>query len=538
MRVRIVTVLIIMLSSIAQAQNRRDSLLLQLDKTINDRGTIDKAKIDRINTLKSRVSAIPKGQRYDLYSAICDEYKKFVYDSASIYVRKLQEEALLSGDPSRIALAKVKFGFILVSSGMFNEALDSLLAIEHDGIEDSVKIQYYSVLARTYYDLVDFNRDNYFSERYIKIGGQYIDSAIRLCARNSVEYRALRVMKAVRENDLQQALSDQESMLSNFKLNDPDLAIATSTLGFIYRRMGEEEKAIEMLIQASMADMRSSTKETLAILNLAELSYVKGDVTRAYEYVKLALDDANFYGARHRKIQVAAIFPIIEGNRLDTVEHQRKLLIIYAILITLLSLMVIAFAVIIFKQNKTIKLADQSIQEANRSLHQANTQLQEVNRHLVEANKIKEEYIGYYFNNNSDYLSKISAFKQAIENKLMTKKFDDIRFVVNNINLKKEREELYVSFDKVFLKLFPDFVIIFNSYFSEDDKIVLKEGQLLNTELRIFALIRLGIHDTEKIAKILDYSINTIYNYKARIKSRSLVRNEEFESRIMDINAS
>ena len=121
--------------------------------------------------------------------------------------------------------------------------------------------------------------------------------------------------------------------------------------------------------------------------------------------------------------------------------------------------------------------------------------------------------------------------------KLMTKKIDDIKFIVNNINPKKEREELYHSFDKVFLKLFPDFVTIFNSYFKEEDRIVLKEGQLLNTELRIFALIRMGIHDNEKIAKILDYSINTIYNYKARVKGKALIPNEEFEKKVMQIHA-
>ncbi|HTE32992.1 MAG TPA: DUF6377 domain-containing protein, partial [Chryseolinea sp.] len=180
---------------------------------------------------------------------------------------------------------------------------------------------------------------------------------------------------------------------------------------------------------------------------------------------------------------------------------------------------------------------DKSIQAANLTLHEANKQLHEVNKHLMEANKIKEEYIGYYFNINSEYLMKISAFKQAIDNKLMAKKYDDIRFVVNNINLKKEREELYVSFDKVFLKLFPDFVSTFNSFFGEEDRVVLKDGQLLNTELRIFALIRMGIHDTEKIAKILDYSINTIYNYKARIKSKSIVPNDLFEAKIMEIKA-
>jgi DNA-binding NarL/FixJ family response regulator len=80
---------------------------------------------------------------------------------------------------------------------------------------------------------------------------------------------------------------------------------------------------------------------------------------------------------------------------------------------------------------------------------------------------------------------------------------------------------LYFSFDKVFLKLFPDFVTFFNSLFDERDRIVLKEGQLLNTELRIFALIRMGISDTEKIAKILNYSVNTIYAYKTRVKSKS-----------------
>jgi tetratricopeptide (TPR) repeat protein len=344
-------------------------------------------------------------------------------------------------------------------------------------------------------------------------------------------------MKHLRMNNFPAASADLERMLSAFTLTDASLAIAASTLGYIYQQQGRIEDAKLMLIRASMADNRSSTKETLAILNLAELLYKDGDVVRAYAYVKHAMDDANFYGARHRKIQVAAIFPIIEGNKLDTVDRQRKLLFAYALVITALSVITVVFAVIIYKQFKKIQEADKNIKEANASLQESNKLLQEVNNHLMEANKIKEEYIGFYFNINSEYLVKIEAFKQAIENKLMAKKYDDIRFVVNNINLKKEREDLYFSFDKIFLKLFPDFVTTFNSFFKEEDRIVLKEGQLLNTELRIFALIRMGIHDTEKIAKILDYSINTIYNYKARVKSKSLMPNEEFERRIMQIEA-
>jgi len=536
MRLWIVFVLLTCCSAVF-AESTPDSLLRKLDDVIAHRKEFVQQKIARINELKVQLANSRPDRRYYVYAKICDEYKTFIYDSAFIYVRKLQQEAYRSKDPTKIAFAKVKLGFILLSSGMFNEALDSLLTINRNRIGDSVKIEFYSVIARTYYDLVDFNRDPYFTERYTALGNHYVDSALVLCDTTSSQYFSLRAMKYLRMEKIDEARADLEYELSKFNLTDPEVGIAASTLGYIYQRFGNIDKSIEMLIIASMADNRSSIKETLAILNLAELLYKKGDVTRAYEYVKLAMDDANFYGARHRKIQVAAIFPIIEGNKLDTVEQQRRLLFGYAILITVLSVVIVAFGVISYRQYKKLKEADKSIKEANANLQAANNLLQQVNSHLMEANKIKEEYIGFYFNINSEYLVKIEAFKQAIENKLMAKKFDDIRFVVNNINLKKEREELYFSFDKVFLKLFPDFVTTFNSYFKEEDRIVLKDGQLLNTELRIFALIRMGIHDTEKIAKILDYSINTIYNYKARIKSKSVLPNEEFEAKIMEIEA-
>ncbi|HEY5918260.1 MAG TPA: DUF6377 domain-containing protein [Chryseolinea sp.] len=519
------------------AEEETDSLLNSLDAVIRQREQYVSKKTERIVALKAALAGAGEGKRYDLYVKICNEYKTFIYDSASIYVRKLQDEAYRSNDPAKISFSKIKLGFILLSSGMFNEALDSLLTVNGRTVDDSIRSEFYSVLARTYYDLADFNRDPYFTRQYIQLGNNYIDSALMLSTPASSNYYYLRALKNLKMEKIDEAREDLEYQFSKFTLTDPQTGIAASTLGYIHQLQGNEEKAIEMLILASMADIRSATKETLAVLNLAELLYKRDDVVRAYEYVKLAMDDANFYGARHRKIQVAAIFPIIEGNKLDTVDRQRKLLFIYAILITVLTVVVIGFGYIVYRQYKKLQEADRNIQQANTNLQAANKLMQEVNRHLMEANKIKEEYIGYYFNINSEYLVKISALKQAIDNKLMAKKFEDIRYVVNNINLKKEREELYMSFDKVFLKLFPDFVTTFNSYFKAEDRVVLKEGQLLNTELRIFALIRMGIHDTEKIAKILDYSINTIYNYKARIKGKSLVANEEFEAKIMEIQA-
>jgi hypothetical protein len=511
--------------------------LRALDDVVANRQDYVDKRNERIARLQAELKNAVPASRYTIYFKLYEEYKTFIYDSAFTYASKLQDEAYRSHDASKITFAKVKLGFILVSSGMFKEALDSLHTVNRSVLADSQRVEFYSLMARTYYDLVDFNRDRYFTQLYTRLGNHYIDSALQFCETTANAFHSLQAMRHLRRQEYTAATADLANVLHRAGLTDAELAIAASTQGYIYLQTGKIDDAILMLIKASAADVRSSTKETLAILNLAELLYKKGDVLRAYEYVKIAMDDANFYGARHRKIQVAAIFPIIEGHKLNTVEHQRKLLITYAVVITILSLITITSAVIIYKQFRKLKQAEERITHANQNLQEANALLKEVNNRLMEANKIKEEYIGYYFNINSEYLVKIQAFKQAIDTKLMTKKYEDIRYVVNNINLKKEREELYLSFDKVFLKLFPDFVTTFNSFFKEEDRIVLKDGQLLNTELRIFALIRMGIHDTEKIAKILDYSINTIYNYKARIKSKSMVANEEFEQKIMEIKA-
>jgi hypothetical protein len=337
-----------------------------------------------------------------------------------------------------------------------------------------------------------------------------------LCKPESYNFLYFNGLKNLKNQNTTEALYDLNLLLTKYELTPRQLAITASTLSYFYISRDENQEAILLLVRAAIADIKSATKETAAMSQLAEQLYKKGNILSAYNYIQQAMDDAVFYGARQRKVQVGSILPVIASAKVHNVEEQRKMWLIYSSLITALTILVLVFAVIIFKQLKKRKIAERALQEAN---------------------KIKEEYIGYYFNINSEYLGKIEAFKRSVEMKLMTKKIDDIRFIVNNINPKKERDELYHSFDKVFLKLFPDFVTIFNSYFKDEDKVVLKEGQLLNTELRIFALIRMGIHDPEQIAKILDYSINTIYNYKARIKGKSIIPNEEFEKKVMEIHA-
>lgn len=523
-----------------------DSLLNELSQTIENSEHYISEKQDRIERLQQKLQEgeLSLLDQFNTYNKLYFEYRSYQYDSAFTYALKLQDIASQLNDSARITHARLNLSFILLSSGMFKEAFSTLYSVKLANMPDSIKIDYYAQRARGYYDLASYNQDKHFASQYIEDGEKYIDSALALADPKSLRFYSLRGGKHEGTGEYEKVKADFQVVLEKFSPTYHQYAMAAHSLGNAYKATGDTDKAIEMMAKAAIADIKSSTKEAIALMNLAELLYDNGDEARAYSYIKQALEDADFYGSRLRKIQVAAILPIIEGERLATVESQRSRLVIYAVAVSLLSLLVVVFAFIIFKQlnqlrqaKKIVTEANTSLQEANDRLKQMNDMLQETNEELLEANKIKEEYIGYSFNMYSEYLDKIEKLKRAIDKRLMAKRFDDISHVMESVNLKKEREALYLSFDKVFLKLFPNFVSAFNSFFKEEDRFILKDNQSLSIELRIFALIRIGINDHEQIASILEYSVRTIYNYKTKVKNKSILSNEEFERKVMEIKA-
>jgi len=511
----------------------QDSLFTKLGNTLDRKKNYDAEKLYRINALQQDLNNATNPDlnlRYKTYLALYEEYKSFNYDKAFNYAQKLQQTGYLLKDQAKIAVSRIKFGFIYLSSGMFKETFDSLKMVNVKLLDDQTKKEYYFLTARTYYDLSDYDKDQFYTTIYNKRAGKYIDSGAALCKPNSFEYIYYNGLKCIKTDNIPMAVNDLKTLISHYHLTDHQYAVTASTLSDIYIRQSKPDSAISLLINAAIDDIQSSTKETAAMTNLAQLLEKNGDIERAYIYIKQALEDATYYGARQRKIQVNAILPVIASERINSVEGQRRVLFFYASSLTVLAIIIIVFAVIIYKQLQKIRIADKIILESNHNLQDS------INK-LNEANVIKEEYIGYYFNLISEYINKLDKFKRSVDNKLTTRRFDDIRILVNNINLTKEREELFINFDKAFLKIFPNFVASYNALFADENHVKLLPNQLLNTDLRIFALIRLGINDTEKIAHILEYSVNTIYNYKARIKAKSLISNDEFEDAIMAIKA-
>ncbi len=523
--------LLISLVAGAREQSHQDSILQALNRTIEQAASFDTVRIHKIDSIRHLLaSSGSRESTYDIYQQLYEAYKVFNFDSAYIYGKAMQQIGEQLHDPVRIVNARVKLGFILLSSGMFTETAAYLNNLDVSGMPDDIRIQFFLMKSRFYSDMAEYNQDQFFAPEYTRNGIAYMDSALHLMDSTSFEYRFHRAEQLYKNGNILGALAVFPN-LNAPHINERQIAVAACSLGIMYMKIHQRDTAISLMARSAIADIRTSTKETLAAYNLATYLFEKGDIKNASRYIERAITEATFYGARQRKVMVSSILPIIEEERINTAEQRNKSLLIYATIVTLLFLALVAMTIIVFRQVR-------KVQQAKLAITAAHLKQQEANNQLEEANKIKEEYIGYFFNINANYISKIEKIKQNLEQKLSeSRNAADFRFLINSINIRQEREELYNNFDRVFLRIFPHFVDEFNKLFDKDNQILLKENELMNTDLRIFALIRIGITDNDQIARILEYSVNTIYAYKTKIKKRSLVPNEDFEDRIMTIKA-
>ncbi len=285
---------------------------------------------------------------------------------------------------------------------------------------------------------------------------------------------------------------------------------------------------MDYLAQAAIYDNEGVVRETTALCTLAKLLYREGDIQHATEYVRESLSNANFYGARQRVIEVSSVLPIIEQDRYKIMHAQRNAIAIAAVVFILFLIGLLMAGWFIRKQMIKLKKAQAIIARRNQQLEAKNEQLEEVN-------KIKDEYIGRSFYINSEYINKVEKLYRSIDRKISMKRFDDLRSSLKESELGEERKSMFIDFDETFLKLFPQFIENYNKLFDEPDQRPVEKRQL-TTEMRIFALIRLGITDSERIASFLNYSVHTINTYKTRVKNRSNVDNDKFERYIMEIN--
>jgi cell division protein FtsL len=426
---------------------------------------------------------------------------------------------------------------------MYREAFDVLKTIDVKQLNNTLKINYYN----NYKEIYGFysSSNNIYEQQYKQISDLYRDSLLSVLTPGSNHYLIVYSEKLAEEGKPAEAEAILTGILTRLSSKNHEFAVLNYAIAGIYRKEGSVDLAKKHYALAAEADIRNAIKENAAMQALAILMYETGDLDKAYEYIKCSLEDAIFCNARMRTVEISAIFPIIDTAYQEKTVKQKNQMKRYFLLTGILSFFLIMAVGYVYKQMKKLSVARKELHninlqlnDLNSQLRSTNNQLKETNHRLFETNRLKEEYIGHFLDLCSTYIDKLENYRKMLLKKASASQWETLYSTLKSKDfIDEELKALYNHFDNIFLHLFPNFTEEFNQLLLEEERFILRPGELLNPELRIFALIRLGISDSYKIAAFLHYSASTIYNYRTKVRNKAAVPRDNFENLVMKIGA-
>ncbi|MDR7210456.1 DUF6377 domain-containing protein [Flavobacterium piscis] len=517
-----------------------DTILTRLNDAIKNKQHYVHLKEERIlNFKKLKPEDLSKEQEYNYNKTLYAEYQKFNSDSAILYVKKNLKIAEGLHKKNLLNLAQLQLANLYSSSGKYRESEAILKSIRKKELHKSLLPNYYIA----YREFFEHYNANSYSKHYIGQIGKYRDSLLGVLKPNSLDYKINQIQKNIYHKEFAGAEKELLSLLKVTKDDNPQYAMITYLLGNISKNTHQTDSVKKYYALSAISDIKQAIKDNASLQELALVFYEMGDVDMAYKLTQSAIEDALYCNVQFRTLLMSQVYSIINTAYLEREAQRKSELKFYLLCISLLSAFLIVAIIYVYKQMKKVSRirgelyeTSQKLAELNKDITEANNQLQERNAQLSESNHIKEEYIAHFFSLCSAYINKLENYRVILNKKATAKQFDEIfRMLKSTTLVDNELEELYKNFDIIFLSLYPTFVKDFNALLIKEEQIILKQGELLNTELRIFALIRLGITDSVKIAAFLRYSLSTIYNYRTRARNKAVVSRNDFEEMVMKI---
>lgn len=556
------------ISCMAAGAQVLEEKLRELDHVMERRDTYYMKHEHEIDSLKRIERSIHPGDlsgKFIIYHELFDAYRSYQSDSARKYVNMELSLANRIGNPQIMATAKYDNIFAYMSKGDFTNAVKVLNNTSFANASDSLKAEMYVLAARLYSDLSNFTSEKYEDE-YAKMSRTYADSAYNIAAPGSYASQLSTHFLHGYMQNREDRIAVFSAIVGRRNISPSIKAMIFSMLGDLYLSDNQIEKGLVYKAESAILDIKSATRETTSKHFLAYELFGRGDINRAAKYVHVALEDAESYNAPQRKAEIGRALSLIEASRYTSIKDERdNLWIILAITVIFVVVIVILLLYIhhknkllkesseiirnqneeikkrseeISEQNIEIKEKNDEISKQNSEISEVNLQLRNLNSRLRESIKIKDEYLGYVFYLISEYIKKIESLYNVVNLKLTTKQPYDLSKMFPISQIRIEKEKMLKEFDKIFLSLFPTYIEQYNSLFDDSSKNNDEPADgILTPEMRIFALIRLGVNDTNNIAQFLNYSVNTINTYKTKAKKRSIVSNDEFEAKIMQIRS-
>lgn len=526
-------------------------LLATLDSILVQTGELASQKELKIAQLKKKLSnAANFEEEFWINKMLYDESFVFNADSAMKYVdRNIQIATELKKKDWQDEWL-INRSFMFAATGLLKEAGEVLEKVDSTSLSNGLKLSYYYQRSYLYSHLGQYMGDQkqvnnkYYNE--FENANKHMLALVR--PKDPLYWWCVASCNELSPED--SLFSTLENVVLSSHHNTRLDAMNAYGLSNMYKRIGDKEKTMIYLIYSAMADLRVCNRDIASLQELSSLLYDAGDIDRAYAYMNYCLKAALLYPNRVRIINISTELDKIYANYQQRDIRWRNSLQNYLYVVTFFSIILVLALIGLYRQTKKLRKSRTELDSANHSLNQhvvelsqmhkqlalANQELQNLNellrsanQKLQESNDVKEEYIGHVFSICSNYISKLDEYRKNINRKLKTGQFEEARQLTDNSSLtQNELKDFYANFDAIFLRVYPDFVADLNSLLRPEEQILLKDASELNTEVRIYALVRLGINDSVKIADFLHCSPQTVYNHRLRMRNKAIIPKDKF----------
>ena len=510
-------------------------LLERLDDAIAHKRDYQQLRFKRADSLLHLATKRKGYERVQTLTDLYDLYLHFQTDSALSALDKLRHLPEYATDRQLQIRCQVDEARVYGMLGLYHTAFQQLDAIRLDECDPTTRQRYYNVQ----HAIMGWRAD--YTQRIVpRIWPRMLEEArvwhdsILLYEPEEVNRTIIRTNRYYDYGDYQRCIDSLLNLMA--RCNPEQRTFAYSRLSEAYGKTDNPALQLRYLILTAIADIRSGITEYMALPELAAQLHQMGDIDRAYNYLFCALEDANLCKSNLRTLEVSSIFPIIDESRRDRIENEKRenrLIIVGLLLIALIMTFVI---ITLFRLNRKLQATRGLLAKANNDLKNSNQQLQQANKSLQQSDHIKGDYLMNYLDRSHNYLGSIESIQRQMLKLVQSRQIEELTKKLKSTDfVEEELEKFYADFDQLFLTLYPNFVEKFNALLKPEAAILPKKGELLTTELRIFALIRMGETDSTKIAKFLNYSLTTIYNYRSRVRNNALGDKETFEQKVMQL---
>ena len=522
-----------------------DSLYHQLDKAIEQLDDRLAERQEQNNSLKAQYAkAHEPMRRYLLAEDLFEAYRKLMNDSALVYGKQCIKLADNMGRPDLKAESYIRLAHQYGESGAYGEAQKYFQLVDVKQLStDAAKIAYYEGLNHLYGEIATYTNDTEYKYQTYKLSDAYRDSIMNIADTTSILWLSKKVSLLYTHDQFEEAKHYSDIWMTKVEPITPDYAYMAYIRSEIYGKLGHQDMERYWLASSAISDLRCSIMDQASIWMLAGRLSAEGDMERAYRYVECSWRCATMFNAHLRSWQISPVLTVINDNYKSQLRNTNHMLSIMVGAVSILALFLFGSYIYVMRKRRQLAAARNELKEANNELVSLNEQLSDKNQKLQttnillsDANRVKDEYIGKFLSICSDYIDKLDNYRIKVHRKLKANQHADLLRMTGSEQLKEdELKELFDNFDAVFLRLFPTFVDDFNSLLRPEEHIIPSSKSRLNTDLRIFALIRLGIDESSKIAEFLHYSPNSIYAYRARIKNKAAGNRDDFEQRVKEI---